>query len=197
MNTNTAFPSWASGLRAAHLYAQQAKGAAEEAGDTMNALVWGARETRFSDALEAAADLPPSPAHTAPDMWQPFETAPTDGTKVDLWVNGERYSDSWFAKRGVWVYWGLDGFGSMGEVAIDGRITYWMNIPPAPQCDAAQNFGEILPAAIGLLDEARKIQLLAESHCNKRVAACAKSLHRQAEKLVGMLGGAPSLKKKP
>lgn len=38
--------------------------------------------------------------------WRTIDSAPRDGTVIDLWANGERWPDCYFGKR---RYWSLDG----------------------------------------------------------------------------------------
>lgn len=74
--------------------------------------------------------------------WQPIETAPTNGTAIDLWVEneagGERYPDmiyragdhtqanDWEDKHGMFSIVG-DGLMSLDQV------THWMPVPARPQ----------------------------------------------------------------
>lgn len=64
--------------------------------------------------------------------WKPIETAPKDGTPVDLWVLGDRTADcTWNKTRKRWEHWwGLDG--GMGRSAVDGEPTHWMPLPEPP-----------------------------------------------------------------
>lgn len=67
--------------------------------------------------------------------WKPIETAPKDGTPVDLWSTfgnyyfdiSKRHVDMWFAKPlGVWR-------SNNGDICIrDGVPTHWMHIPTPP-----------------------------------------------------------------
>lgn len=76
--------------------------------------------------------------------WQPIETAPKDGTIVDLFVGGRRYPDcfwgfpdhccgedgqycdsDWHRLKAGWVE------GTFNE-PIDDRITHWMPLPAPP-----------------------------------------------------------------
>ena len=71
--------------------------------------------------------------------WQPIETAPKDGTRVDLWGRNLLH----FQKRGernVNVAWGpvTDWFGGKRDDWQHGRgegyqPTHWMPIPPPPE----------------------------------------------------------------
>lgn len=75
--------------------------------------------------------------------WQPIETAPKDGTKVDLWgVNMLSWDKH--GERIVNVGWGavVCWFGVEREDWRHGRgedfkPTHWMPIPPAPTPDPA------------------------------------------------------------
>lgn len=81
-----------------------------------------------------------------PRDWQPIETAPRDGTQVDLWMsaaandfaNGPehnyRETDCWFSEsRGGWVKnYGRDGILPVGERVRD-VPTHWRAIPEGPQ----------------------------------------------------------------
>lgn len=70
--------------------------------------------------------------------WQPIETAPKDGTRVDLWADGERVCDAWWnANRGKWMNpqpttnWGIPVLED--DEATDGdRATHWMPLPEKP-----------------------------------------------------------------
>ncbi|WGR59952.1 DUF551 domain-containing protein [Paracoccus ferrooxidans] len=66
--------------------------------------------------------------------WQPIETAPRDGTKIDLWTGyNERIADSmWLNGRG-WVFWGTDGFESPGWEKVFPAPTHWMPLPQPPE----------------------------------------------------------------
>lgn len=65
--------------------------------------------------------------------WQPIETAPKDGTIIDLWVveldcddSGFRFADAYWLE-GAWV----DDFEEVDEAAC--RITHWMPRPEPPK----------------------------------------------------------------
>lgn len=75
--------------------------------------------------------------------WQPIETAPKDGTIIDLWVvcspawrppNGEwdRYADCSF-REGRWREFNIQ----LGEwISIEDEnwtVTHWMPLPEPPQ----------------------------------------------------------------
>lgn len=76
-------------------------------------------------------------------MWQPIETAPKDGSKVDVWVTPParslstggygRVSDCWFSRGSWWFYdetkYASDPANCRSEVW---NVTHWMPRPPAP-----------------------------------------------------------------
>lgn len=67
--------------------------------------------------------------------WQLIETAPKDGSFIDLWVNGERVADCCWQYRlggGCFAYWGQDAFESPGYVRVTGNITHWRPLPAPP-----------------------------------------------------------------
>jgi hypothetical protein len=66
--------------------------------------------------------------------WQPIETAPKDGTRVDLWCipsfgHSGRVSDCWFS---IGKWWMDDAFGNdcRSEVA---NAVHWMPVPEPPK----------------------------------------------------------------
>lgn len=75
-------------------------------------------------------------ATIAPD-WHPIETAPKDGTRVDLWLvgprnSGARRADCWFAS-GSWWCDALDR-GDLDPAFYVGDVpTHWMPIPTGPE----------------------------------------------------------------
>lgn len=71
--------------------------------------------------------------------WQPIETAPRDGTDVDLWdQNGRQTECRWmipqakeYSRRFVaeWCYYHVE----WGEwVELGGHPTHWMPLPASP-----------------------------------------------------------------
>jgi hypothetical protein len=61
--------------------------------------------------------------------WQPIETAPKDGTPVDLWYEGERLTNY------SWEQLSPDnGFFSPNRSGVCGvrNASHWMPIPEAP-----------------------------------------------------------------
>lgn len=109
-------------------------------------------------AFKIHIDRKPEPkeltvTHVTPDGvswdrsgWQPIETAPTDGTEVDL------YGLDWggYARRVAGAKWGeIDGKwcwavydvrqGEGGDWCIDLKTpTHWMPVPPPPQMTTTQ-----------------------------------------------------------
>jgi hypothetical protein len=73
--------------------------------------------------------------------WQPIETAPKDGTIIDLWAEGQRHTDcEWGQLDWEISYWGWpkdsvgwcewsERYSCNGHV---GNATHWMPIPKAP-----------------------------------------------------------------
>lgn len=67
--------------------------------------------------------------------WMPIETAPRDGTKVDLWVvwpnaPAERIANAWFS--GNWWRMYSRGFDKHGFTIETRKITHWMPLPSPP-----------------------------------------------------------------
>jgi hypothetical protein len=64
--------------------------------------------------------------------WQPIETAPTDGTVIDLyvdWAESRELDCHWDGTR--WVNWGRDGFESPGWEEVH-QPSHWMPRPAGP-----------------------------------------------------------------
>ena len=67
-------------------------------------------------------------------MWRDIESAPKDGTKIDLYTfNGREPDCKWH--RDEWVYYGIDMFDSWGWVKLGQKATHWMPVPEAPNKD--------------------------------------------------------------
>lgn len=72
------------------------------------------------------------------ERWLPIESAPRDGTVIDLWVKG-RSSEGWRVANAQWVYgdWQIkisDGFSHCFDKAAEDSdaITHWRPLPAAP-----------------------------------------------------------------
>lgn len=100
----------------------------------------------FAKTQAVAALAIPSPGKAEVERWQPIETAPKDGTVIDLWADQRRVTS---------CYWGLPAHccGEMGSYCdsewhdlkdgwVDdmneplgeyrGNPTHWMPLPDAP-----------------------------------------------------------------
>lgn len=67
--------------------------------------------------------------------WQPIDTAPLDGTFVDLWVSGPRnagcrIANCWFRKK--WLEDCLDRGDLPAARMVGDTPTHWMPIPDGP-----------------------------------------------------------------
>lgn len=119
---------------------------------------------RFADAYRAMLRAAPPPAPAAPSaaQWMPIETAPKDGTRIDVWL-----SDDEFPMRRTDVYWGRPHHecGEAGSYCDscppdrdmwcddlsygepeDLNPTHWMPIAAAPGAQPAQG-GSVSEAA--------------------------------------------------
>ena len=65
--------------------------------------------------------------------WQPIETAPKDGTEIDIFTHhGERVTNAkWM--RGKWMQWGRNDYGDATWVTITGQATHWKPLPDEPE----------------------------------------------------------------
>lgn len=117
-------------------HAEQLRASAERAlarGDKDQSAFTHGKATAIEVALIAIRALP-LPA--AASGWQPIETAPRDGTVIDIWADGERIAD---------VYWGKPDHccGEMGQycdsdwhrekpgwVVCAINASYWGSKPP-------------------------------------------------------------------
>lgn len=68
--------------------------------------------------------------HDADEAWRPINTAPQDGSVVDLWRDGERLTDYWWSQtRKTWIT--HSGF-PVVTVCLTTRPTHWMFAPTPP-----------------------------------------------------------------
>lgn len=65
--------------------------------------------------------------------WRPFSTAPTEpGSRADLWIRGERYTDCVLHPHRGWTHWCNDGYDGRSLVRVPSPITHWMPVPDPP-----------------------------------------------------------------
>lgn len=88
-------------------------------------------DKRARNCAPCAYSLPDQPTSQPRSAWQAIDTAPKDGTLIDVWAT-ERVPDvKWL--RGYWRHWALDGYDNMAWVPIDGLTpTHWMPLPAPP-----------------------------------------------------------------
>lgn len=70
--------------------------------------------------------------------WQPIATAPKDGTRIDLWVGGERHTDCAWYKGNAWHpedgwYDPAYEYGDGWFLDDDEFPSHWMPFPAPPQ----------------------------------------------------------------
>ena len=74
--------------------------------------------------------------------WNKIETAPKDGTKIDLWVSGQREIECWYdaENKNVTPYWEPDESDWLtdrghvdGTMRITAHPTHWMPTPEGPE----------------------------------------------------------------
>ena len=104
---------------------------------------------------------------TAPaDGWQPIETAPKDGTRVDLWFyddgEGYRFADArWMEDHVLGYEWHVhrldtDQWEPIGELGTLCYATHWQPLPAPPQgeaCPSCQGTGEQIEFSYGRIPE--------------------------------------------
>lgn len=67
--------------------------------------------------------------------WQPIETAPRDGSWIDLWAKGygRKPKMCWqFVQREKVEGW-TDDFHGFGALYAEQQFTHWMPLPPPPE----------------------------------------------------------------
>jgi hypothetical protein len=75
--------------------------------------------------------------------WQDIETAPKDGTRIDLWVKwwradldiflGKRIPDCYWTEQGNHPRWACE----YGALPINSRPIHWISLPDDPTPSAA------------------------------------------------------------
>lgn len=69
--------------------------------------------------------------------WRPIETAPRDGTKIDVWHGGERMTDVyWSDIQDAWCFDGACGPEEPTPLAAFPPVRHWLPLPPAPGAEA-------------------------------------------------------------
>jgi hypothetical protein len=69
------------------------------------------------------------------DEWYPIETAPKDGTFIDVWgADDERVTNVKFQKD-CWRHWAVDEWGCMGMHRLDYPPTHWRHVPKGPKSE--------------------------------------------------------------
>lgn len=102
--------------------------------EPIEAVVARLREaTKFEWPIVRPDDLARLLDHVEAFKWRPIESAPRDGTRVDLFADGERFPDCWFTSE-RW-FSGIDGNTTLDSYPPVFEIiapTLWMPIPPPP-----------------------------------------------------------------
>jgi hypothetical protein len=100
-------------------------------------------------SAEPEPRVAPGLGHSAsvPNAWRPIETAPKDGTEVDLYGSWRNQDGSIYRGRFPSCEWGelasggqawlYDGIGLVEHSANQARITHWMPLPEPPQSEGA------------------------------------------------------------
>lgn len=76
-------------------------------------------------------------------IWRPIETAPHDGTRVDLWYSsGQRVTDCWWGKYNDVPGWFTSNNETGGLTHLKDHkgchITHWIPVPAAPLTEPPQ-----------------------------------------------------------
>ena len=101
---------------------------------------WGDEYVSELEEL-AAAIRALSPAEPAQgEQWQPIETAPKDGSFVDLFdKEGCRRADCrWFTNSSQFTAWHQQKGGRAFNIGTDDSFTHWMRSPAAPTTEAGK-----------------------------------------------------------
>jgi hypothetical protein len=82
--------------------------------------------------------LPAEPGKEVRQEWQPIETAPKDGTRIDVWVptwlrTGNRMPNAKW-RDGRWSFWWEPTQEWLSiEEEYEGGPSHWMPLPPPPK----------------------------------------------------------------
>lgn len=95
--------------------------------------IYGEVEKRLRTLVETAVDQVAREAQA----WRPIETAPRDGTEIDLWAKTwSAYDDSFVFKRFPGCYWRERFENSRAEwvhLEAGWYATHWQPLPPPPK----------------------------------------------------------------
>jgi len=92
----------------------------------------GTEYVRADIADDLRASLAAAEKERDAARWQPIETAPKDGTLVDLWA-GERIADcAWNVPSNCWAERSVSSFSGRPYWAVVNNPTHWMPLPAAP-----------------------------------------------------------------
>ena len=109
---------------------------------------WGEAENLLRHDLLAAVRHALRAQPPTPSGWQPIETAPKDGTLVDLFVDGHRETDCCWHRLDweiAYLHWPADSMGWATWSERDGEYgriepapTHWQPLPAPPQTPEPQ-----------------------------------------------------------
>lgn len=100
-----------------------------------------------ADADESAALSTTGRDPAAPTSeWQDIASAPKDGSEVDLWANGRRYTDCHF-HQGEWLHWAHGGVDDEPAWAVVIGATHYRPLPPAPSQERDEPMEDASPNA--------------------------------------------------
>lgn len=66
--------------------------------------------------------------------WKAIESAPKDGTAIDVWSDGCRHCDvEWAVEKKAWATYGYDSMEHLGWHVLKPQPTHWTPIPAPPK----------------------------------------------------------------